>query len=324
VSGLSERLRLDPYILALLGTVALASILPCRGRAAEVLGIATDLAIALLFFLYGARLSPQAVWAGLTHWRLQSVVFLATYALFPALALGLAWLLARQLGADLATGFVYLGLLPSTVQSSITMVSLANGNVAAAICAASISNVLGVFLTPLLVALVLSRTGGGSFAAIGDIVLHLLLPFFLGQLARPWLADWLVRWRPVLGFVDRGTILLVVYTAFSRSVVGGVWGQLSAGNLVALAGACVIMLGLVIALTMGASRALRLPRADEAVVVLCGSVKSLASGIPMATILFSGPVAGLVVLPLMLFHQLQLMVSAVLARRYAARGGEGG
>jgi sodium/bile acid cotransporter 7 len=313
-----SRLRVDPYLLAILATVGLAAVLPARGEGAVWFGRITTVAIGLLFFLYGARLSSRAAWDGLRHWRLHGLVLLSTFVLFPLLGLATYLLVPGVLSTTLYQGVVYLCVLPSTVQSSIAFTSIARGNVAAAICSASFSNLLGVVLTPLLVALLLSRQSGGlSTSAIGDIAAQLLLPFLAGQVARRWIGDWVQRHRRVLNPLDRGVILLVVYTAFSAGVVGGIWHRVSPIDLVVLLVLNAVILSIVLASTSFAARRLGFSRPDQIAIVFCGSKKSLATGLPMATVLFSGPTVGLVVLPVMLFHQLQLMVCAVLARRYA-------
>jgi sodium/bile acid cotransporter 7 len=317
--SLMARLRVDPYIAAIIGMVVVATILPASGVMAPVMKTVTTLAIALLFFLYGARLSREAVLAGLTHWRLQLTVFLSTYLLFPILGLGLSVLAKPLLGAPMALGLVFLSALPSTVQSSIAFTSIARGNVAAALCSASLSNLVGVVITPLLVGLLLSTHGGFSGDAVRDIALQLFLPFVLGQLVRSWVGPWIARHKQLTGYVDRGSILLVVYTAFSEGVNAGLWHQVDAKSLMALLVIDLVLLVLVLVATTVISRALGFSKEDEITIVFCGSKKSLASGLPMANILFAGQAVGLLVLPLMLFHQVQLMACAAIARRYAAR-----
>jgi sodium/bile acid cotransporter 7 len=314
-----DRLPGDRFLLLLVATVGLALLLPAQGALGRATEAATTAAIALLFFLYGARFAPAAVWSQLTHWRLQSLVFASTFLLFPAIGLGLGALVRPWLPADLTTGLVFLCLLPSTVQSSIAFTAIARGNVPAALCSASLSNLSGVLATPLLVSLLLAGHGGVSGAAVGDIALQILLPFALGQAARPWIGDWLGRHRAVTAVVDRGSILLIVYAAFSAGMVTGVWQAVSPADLVAVLALDLAVLGLVIGTTTLVSRLLGFPIEDEIAIVFCGSKKSMAGGIPMASILFPGHAAGLIVLPLMIFHQAQLFVCATLARRYAAR-----
>ncbi|MBA4807366.1 bile acid:sodium symporter family protein [Brevundimonas sp.] len=311
------RRLIDPYLLMLIGTVVLAALVPARGAEAEVAEGAAKAAIALLFFLYGARLSPGAIWAGLSHWRLQGMVLACTFLMFPLLGLAVFWGAGPWLAEDLRVGLLYLCLLPSTVQSSIAFTAIARGNVPAALCAASVSNLAGVVITPLLVMLLLPVGGVGvSLSSIESIALQILAPFVAGQAARPLIGAWLMRHGRLTSMVDRGSILLVVYSAFSAGVVSGAWTRLSHLDL----GLVVVLDGLILAVALGfttlASRRLGFSREDEIAIVFCGSKKSMASGLPMAAILFVGQSVSLIVIP-MLFHQIQLFVCAVLARRYA-------
>jgi sodium/bile acid cotransporter 7 len=312
-----SRLRIDPYILALLVTVGVASLLPARGIWAVGFGHLTTVAIGFLFFLYGARLSTREAMDGLRHWRLHGLVLACTYVLFPLLGLLCRLLVPHVLTPELYAGVLFLCFLPSTVQSSIAFTSIARGNVAAAICSASFSNLIGIVLTPLLVTVFLASGGGVSFDSVRDIVLQLLVPFVAGQVLRRWIGGFITKHKKVLGYVDRGSILLVVYTAFSEGVVAGIWGRLSLVSLALLLAVNAALLAVVLVSTTVLARRLRFGRADEIAIVFCGSKKSLASGLPMASVLFPAGTVGLIVLPLMLFHQMQLMVCAWLARRYA-------
>ena len=309
----------DRFILALLATVALASLLPATGPAAPAVATASDIAIGLLFFLHGARLSREAVLGGLKQPKLHATVLASTFLLFPLLGFTLEALFPHLLAPELWTGVLFVCTLSSTVQSSIAFTSIARGNVPAAVCAATASNLLGILLTPLLVSLLLHRQGSaGGFDSALNIVVQLLLPFLAGQLLRPWISGWATRHNRILALVDRGSILLAVYSAFGAAVVEGVWHLFPLPQLGELVLVNAILLGLVLAITTFGSRLLGFKRADEIVVVFCGSKKSLAAGIPMATVLFGASTVGVVLLPIMIFHQMQLMVCAVLARRYAA------
>ncbi len=314
------RTLFDGFTIALVATVVLASLLPCSGTAAHVFNVISIAAIALLFFMHGARLSREAIIAGMANWKLHVLVLLSTFALFPLLGLALKPLAPLLLTPELYAGVLFLCCLPSTVQSSIAFTSIARGNVPAAVCSASASNLLGVFATPLLVATLLATRGdtGSPLQAIVDIVLELLLPFVAGHLLRPWIGAAIARRHRVLAFTDRGTVLLIVYIAFSESVVDGLWNHVPLAALLGLLVVVLLLLGTVLASTTWASRRLGFAHADEVVIVFCGSKKSLATGVPMAKILFAGsPALGLIVLPVMLYHQIQLMVCAVLAQRYA-------
>jgi sodium/bile acid cotransporter 7 len=310
--------RPDNFTLAIVAAVVIASLLPAVGVGATILHYVTIFAIALLFFLHGARLSREAALAGALHWRLHLIVLCATFVLFPLLGLGLRHALGGVLPDSLLVGLLFLCLLPSTVQSSIAFTSIAHGNVAAAVCSASLSNLLGIFLTPALVALLMNLKGGVSPGAVLDIVLQLLAPFLAGHFLRPWIGAFVARHRAALGFVDRGSILLVVYLAFSEAVANGIWHVLGVADLAKLLVVCALLLAIALGVTLIVARRLGFNRADEIVIVFCGSKKSLASGVPMAGVLFPLAQVGMIVLPLMLFHQIQLMVCAALARRYAA------
>ena len=319
----------DNFTLALLGTVTVASVLPASGVAAQALEGLTVAAVALLFFLHGAKLSRDAIVAGLSHWRLHLVVVAATFVLFPLLGWALRPVLQGLVTPGLYTGILYLCVLPATVQSAIAFTAMARGNMPAAICSASASTLLGIVITPVLVGLLLpeaQHTAGSAqpdaLANIGRIMLQLLVPFVAGHLLRPWIGGFVKRRAAVLKFVDQGSILLVVYTAFSAAVVEGLWQQLPLPALLGLLVVCAVLLALALATTTWAARRMGFSKEDEITIVFCGSKKSLASGVPMAKVLFASHAVGAIVLPLMVFHQMQLMVCAVLAQRYARRDGQ--
>ena len=308
-------LPIDPYILLLLGTVGLAALLPARGTAADVASGASTGAIALLFFLYGARLSTREAMDGLRHWRLHVTVLACTFVVFPLLGLAARGLEPVFLTHPLYIGLLFLTLVPSTVQSSIAFTSIARGNVPAAICAGSFSSLAGIVITPLLAATLLGSTGGGFSAdSILKIVLQLLVPFVAGQVLRRWIGEFIGRHKRITGLVDRGSILLVVYAAFSEGMVQGIWQQVSPLRLAGLLAVEAVLLAVMLTLTWYGSKALRFSREDRIAIQFAGSKKSLAAGLPMASVLF-GAQASLAVLPLMLFHQMQLMVGAVIAKR---------
>jgi sodium/bile acid cotransporter 7 len=316
----------DRFTLLLGLTVAGASLLPAIGRTALVFGDATMLAISLLFFLHGARLSREAVLSGLTHWRLHLLVMCCTFLMFPLLGVLVEPLARPLLTPNLYVGVLFLCLLPSTLQSSIAFTAIGRGNVPAAVCSTSASSFLGIVLTPLLASMLLLHGDRASFSmdAALSIVAQLLLPFVAGQALRRWIGAWIERRKPMVKYVDQGAILLVVYTAFSEAVVEGLWHRLSPGMLAGLVLTCMVLLAIAISLTTLASRWLGFDTEDEIAIVFCSSKKSLASGIPLAKVLFASGSIGMIILPLMLFHQIQLMVCAMLAQRYARRARSSG
>ncbi|ACS85696.1 bile acid:sodium symporter family protein [Musicola paradisiaca] len=316
-----QRLKIDKFLLVLISVVITASIFPCEGVIKVVFENLTTAAIALLFFMHGAKLSRDAITAGMGHWRLHLVVFASTFILFPLLGIGMSFLSPQVLTPSLYLGFLYLCAMPATVQSAIAFTSMAGGNVAAAICSASSSSILGVFLSPILVGLLMNTQGAqtDTLHAIGAIIMQLMVPFVIGHLSRPLIGKWVDRHRKLINITDRSSILLVVYVAFSEAVVQGIWHQINGWSLLAVMAVSVVLLGIVICVTTLAARKLGFDTADEITIVFCGSKKSLANGIPMANVLFPAAAVGTMVLPLMIFHQIQLMVCATLAQRYAKK-----
>ncbi|WP_312130385.1 bile acid:sodium symporter family protein [Diaphorobacter nitroreducens] len=318
-----SRLLPDNFTLALVATVTLASLLPASGAVGAFFEKATVAVVALLFFMHGAKLSREAVIAGIGHWRLHLLVVASTFMLFPVLGLVLRPVLQPLVTPELYTGVLFLCVLPATVQSAIAFTAVARGNMAAAICSASASTLLGIVITPLLVGVVLPQASGtvqqDVLGSIGRIMLQLMLPFVAGHLLRPWIGGFIGRHAATLKYVDQGSVLLVVYTAFSAAVVGGLWRELPLPALAGLLVVCAVILGLALTATTWLARRLGFSKEDEITIVFCGSKKSLVSGVPMAKVLFPSEAAGAIVLPLMVFHQMQLMVCAVLAQRYARR-----
>jgi len=321
--NLLAKLRIDGFLLGLFAAMALGLLIPAHGEATPVVESATKVAIAVLFLLYGTRLEPREALEGLKHWRLHTTVLAATYVLFPLLGLAMKILVPSVLTSELYTGMLYLCLLPSTVQSSIAFTSIARGNVAAAVVSASTSNLLGILLTPLLVTLLMQTSGGATVSArsVLEIVVQLLLPFLAGQLLRSKLHRILAH-TTLTKVVDRGSVYLVVYAAFSAGMAEHIWTGMKVANVLAVVVVSVLLLAVVLGVTAGAARLLGFERADRIVIVFCGSKKSLATGLPMATVLFAGHPVGLIVLPLMIFHQIQLITCAWLAGRWGRQAVE--
>lgn len=318
--ALVHRLVPDKFILWMIAAVIAASLLPVRGDAAVLVDYATLAAIFSLFFLHGVRLPREALAAGLADWRLHAAILASTFLIFPIAGVALSAAFSDLLSPTLWTGILFLCALPSTVQSSIAFTSIAGGNVAGAVAAAAASNLLGVFLTPALVNLLLSAQGVEmAWSGIGQVVGLLFLPFLLGHALRPWLFP-LVANRPGLTLtVDKGTILLAVYSAFSAAMVDGLWRRIAPQEIALVTALCLLLLGIILVATTLIGRLGGFSPESRAAILFCGSVKSLASGIPMARILFPGPAASVVILPVMLFHSLQLIVCAWIAARLAAQ-----
>lgn len=314
------KIRLDPNLMVILASLAIGLLLPVSGSSAGVLDVVTKVAIFALFFGYGARLSAAESLEGLKNWKLHLAILATTFVIYPLISLPMELLPEAWLSTPIRMGLIFLCLVPSTVQSSITFTSLAGGNIPAAMVSATASNVLGVLLTPLLVMVLIPDAGGGSvgLSQLWDVVLQLLLPFFLGQLSRFFTASLMVKHRSRLRYLDQGVICLIVYGAFSDLRVSGVWRQLQLGDLIGVLVIVSALLALMFWLTWHLGSWMGLPRGDRIALLFCGTKKSLATGVPMASVLFSGPIVSVLVIPLMLYHQAQLIVSSVLAGRLGA------
>lgn len=317
------KIRVDTFTLLLLGAILLASFLPATGTAGDWLAAAGSIAVAFLFFFHGAALSREQIIAGATHWRLHILITALTFVFFPLAVMpinALSGVIPSWMPRDLGLGFLYLGVLPSAVSSSIAYTAMARGNVPAAICSAAASNVFGMMLTPFLLLLLVSTSGAGGFSiaeALKDIVMQLLLPFAIGHAMRPWLGGYLARNEKLMARYDQGVIWLIVYSAFSHSVESGLWQNLPIQAIVFAIILCFALLGLFMVMARFLVRRFGFSLEDETAVVFCGSKKSLASGLPMAKVLFSGhPGFGMIVLPIMCYNQIQVIVGAMLAQKY--------
>ncbi|HJV27342.1 MAG TPA: bile acid:sodium symporter family protein [Aromatoleum sp.] len=314
--------HIDGFLAAMLSAVALALLAPGIGRSEGPLhlGTVTGLGIALVFLLHGANLAPEKLVAGMRNWRLHLFVQTCTFVLFPVIGTVLAFVLDGHVAPALLTGVYFLCVLPSTISSSVAFTAMAGGNVGAAVFNATLSNFIGIIVTPLLVSQWMHATGASMpiGQAILGVAVQLLLPFIAGQFLRPHLHAWLVHHKSAVNRVDRGVIVLIVYSSFCDSAAAGLWSGQGWVAVLQAFGLCVAILAGVLSLTCFAARRFGFTLDDEVVAVFCGSKKSVASGIPMARLLFgSRPELGMIVLPAMLYHQVQLLVCANLARRYA-------
>jgi sodium/bile acid cotransporter 7 len=319
------RFKIDWFLIGMVAAVGLAWAYPQLGAKDGPLhpDFVNKAGVALIFFLNGAALSFASLKAGALRWPLHLLVQSATYLLFPLLGLGLLMLAGGLISPALALGFFFLCALPSTVSSSVAMTSAARGNVPAAVFNATLSSLLGVFLTPLWIGWMVNSQGAHTVSlgkVILDLVLWLLLPLALGQLSRPFIADWVKRHKAKVFLVDRGTILFIIYTSFCDSILRGVWSGQGVLTVVAALAGGLLLFALVFAILTAACRALRFNDEDRIAAVFCGSKKTIASGVPMAQLIFgSDPRLGLILLPLMIYHPMQLVICGVLAGRWAKR-----
>lgn len=321
-----RRLPIDGFMLAMVTAVVLAALAPEIGASDGPLhlNVVTQFGVALVFFFAGAGLSFENLKAGVTNWRLHLLVQGSTFGLFPLLGVGIAKLGEGWLPAGLLAGFFFLCAQPSTISTSIALTTMARGNVAGAVFNATLSSLLGMALTPLLVNLWLNLGSAGPDAdalldQFSNIGLQLALPLVLGQIARRWIGGWVARNKPLIARSDRTVILLIVYSAFCDSTREGLWSDYGLITLLQTFAVASVLLAVALSITRLATRRLGFSVEDEITGVFCGSKKSLAVGVPMAKLLLGDTALGLVVLPLMFYHQLQIMVCTVMAQRYARR-----
>lgn len=315
-----RRLLPDPFLLYLVGTVLLATFLPARGGFAVMVGWLSILTVVLLFFFHGAKLAREQVLAGLSAWRLHLAILFSTFILFPIIGLIGTKLAPNLMDPRLWTGILFLCALPSTVQSAIAFVSMGRGNVPAAIASASASQMLGIVVTPILMGFLAHTHGGGAdLSGMAKVALQIFVPFVAGHLARPWIGGFIARHKALIGFTDRSTILIAVYSAFSAAVAEGLWHQVPPADFANLFAVDLVLLAVGLGSTWALGRLAGFSTEDRITIQFCGTKKSLVQGVPMARILFPGAQAGVVLLPIMLFHQMQLMACAFIARHYAGR-----
>lgn len=317
-----KKIRSEWFLLSMVGMIIIAVNLPHIGASSGPLhlNVVTQYGIALVFFIHGIGLSPTAIRKGLSNWRLHVVTQMATFVLYPLIWLMLSPWLTHIIPQPLAFGFCYLLVLPSTISSSVTMTAMAGGNIPGAIFNASLSSILGIVITPFFVQIFIGF--GGGHMDLQQMILHiaalLLLPMILGQLARPLLHSWVSRYKAVVGKIDKWVILLIVLNAFSDSVLRGIWHQFKPSMLVTAIALCIVILLIVMLIVYSVSRLLHFSHEDLAAALFCGTKKTLAAGIPMAKVIFgTNPMLGMLLLPIMLYHPLQIFACAMVANKMA-------
>lgn len=210
----------------------------------------------------------------------------------------------------------YLGCLPSTVQSATAYSSLAGGNVASSVVAAALLNIVGVFVTAPLFSWIAGSEGGGLHTdGLVKVATILLLPFILGQISQGWLGGWVKDHRQLATWFDRASIAIAVYVAFSGAVEQRFWSRVDAPGWLWLAGGTAVLLAFAHGGAWLLGGALGLDRPNRITMLFAGAQKSIAMGAPLASVLFPPAVAGVVLLPILLYHLVQLVMAAPLATR---------
>jgi sodium/bile acid cotransporter 7 len=305
---------IDPFVVILLATLAASILIPVPGPVLTVGRILTNCSIVILFLVYGLRLPTRDVLHGLRNVRLQGSVLATTFLIFPILGIVLHGIVQPIVGSNLAFGLLYVTLMPSTITSSAAYTSMAGGNVPGAITAATLSNVLGFLLTPALVVLLMNQSGSAGIGGGWVVLVQLLLPFGIGQILQPFVGEWIRQRHWVSLIADRGAILIAVFTSVAVATAGGMWRGMAWSVVVGLVLAEAALLVLVICVLLVLARVQGMPKGDRVALIMAGSAKSLGTGLPMALVLFPAPVAALVSVPVIVFHQLQLIASAIMVR----------
>jgi sodium/bile acid cotransporter 7 len=314
--------KVDWFLVGMIAVTALAWKFPAPGASGGWLhpALLTKIGVALIFFLHGVALSFGALKAGTLRWPLHLVVQTSTFLLFPLLGLALNFALGEHVSPELKLGLFFLCALPSTISSSVALTAAAGGNVAGAVFNATLSSLIGIFITPMWIAFVLNTRGNSLDVGpvILDLVRWLVLPLAIGQVCRPFLGAWVGRHKARISLVDRGTILLLVYTSFCDSFKESVWSRVTPAQLWLILAIAIGLFVLVMYTMALAANALKFSREDRIAAMFCGSKKTLASGVPMAKLIFGAhPALGLILLPIMVYHPLQLVICGFLAQRWS-------
>ncbi|WP_298333370.1 bile acid:sodium symporter family protein [uncultured Erythrobacter sp.] len=310
----------DPMIAVLLLATLLASVLPATGEARIIAQATSNVAIFLLFLVNGMRIARGEIARGLANWRFFLPLFAWVFGAMPLIGFGLSNVATNLLPPLVALGFLFLGALPSTIQSATSYTSLGGGNVALSVVGAALINIAGVFITaPLFALLAGSEAADIGTETIVRIGVILILPFLIGQAVQGWTIDWLQERKSNVAWLDRIVIGIAVYVAFSGAVEQGLGQIFGPIGWLALIGLIIFYL---IAASGGAwlmANILKISREDRIAFLFAGAQKSVAIGAPLAAILFAPDVAGFVIAPLLLYHLLQLMIAAPLANILAKK-----
>jgi solute carrier family 10 (sodium/bile acid cotransporter), member 7 len=317
------KVGINGFFFALILMVVLAFLFPHVGEDDGVLplGEITDIGVFLIFFFYGVKLSPAQLRTGLSNYKLHLVIQSSTFVIFPLLILGIHSFSGAG-NSYMWLGVFYLAALPSTVSSSVVMVSIAGGNLPAAIFNASVSSLIGILITPLWMGLFLdiAETGTDLTSTVIKLSLQILLPVILGFLFHKRLGGFVANNQKKLKNFDQAIILLIVFTAFSESFAKKMFAGNSLADFIWIGLAMAGLFVLIMTIMWVISKWLGFVQADTITVLFCGSKKSLVQGAVMGKVLFPDPlIFGIVLLPLMMYHSLQLLMGSAIAERFAAK-----
>lgn len=318
--SLLSKAGMDGFMLALFSAVFLAYLYPYPGSSASPVpvGEIANWGVALIFFFYGLKLSPADLKAGLTNWKLHLVVHGATFLLFPLIAFGLKPFFTSADGDLLWVGILFLCALPSTVSSSVVMVSIAGGNLPAAIFNASISSLLGVFITPIWISTVIDDiTPDFDLSTVfWKLTFQVIVPVTLGLIFHRKLGGWVNRNKKQIRYFDQSTIILIVYSSFCESFDQRIFSAFAWMDIILLSIGMVALFFVIFGIVKMVCGMLRFNREDSITAVFCGSKKSLVQGAVMMKVLFPNvATAGIILLPIMIYHALQLIIVSIIAQK---------
>lgn len=320
-SPLLNRLLPDRFILVLIGAMVLAAVMPVGAGDAHMASHAAAGAVFVVFLLHGIRLPRQQVLDGIRNWRVQGALMAFVFAAMPLAGLLLSHIFASWLPPLLAVGLLYCSILPTTVQSATTYTGMAGGNIAISVVASAIINLAAIIITPALFAVLAGRSGGVDLSGelLPRIALMLLLPFIIGQVIQHWVRPTAMRYPRLIRTIDQSAIAIAVYVAFSAAVVDGIWGRLSGTDiaLLLLAVALLLLTGFGGGWIM--ARRVTANAGDRAAMLFVASHKSIAVGAPLATLLFAPATAGVILLPILVYHMAQLLISSWIAPALAGK-----
>lgn len=317
---LLAKVGINGFFFCLIGMIVVAYFYPSLGTEQSILHLPqiAEYGVSLIFFFYGLKLNPEKLKAGLSNWRLHLAIQLTTFVLFPLMVLGVGHVFAMDTSSLIWIGVFYLAALPSTVSSSVVMVAIADGNLPAAIFNASISSIIGIFITPIWMSGLLQQQDANfdvSHVMI-RLCVEVLLPVVLGYFLHKKLGKWAERYNNTLRMFDQGVILLIVYTSFCESFASNMFSSHSVAEIAQLGFWMLVFFLAVFGIMNLISHWFHFNRQDRITVLFCGSKKSLVQGAVMGKVLFPNPVVlGVVLLPLMIYHALQLMVGSMIAQK---------
>ncbi|MGP1992353.1 bile acid:sodium symporter family protein [Zobellia laminariae] len=318
------RLKVDGFVLSVIAVIGIAYVFPQWGTPESKIPIDTisAIGISLIFFFYGLKLSPTKLKAGIKNWKLHLLVQGSTFLIFPLLILIFRPFIQNEAQETIWLAFFFLAALPSTVSSSVVMVSMAKGNIPAAIFNASISGIIGVVLTPLWMGLfVRSAQTDFDFTDIYiKLFVQIILPVVVGILLQRFLGEFAQKYNKRLTLFDKSVILLIIYKSFAESFEGDIFSTVSVLDLLMLFVAVLILFGIVFSLTGFLAKQMRFNTADQITAQFCGTKKSLVHGTVFSKIIFGNLASiGIILLPLMIFHAIQLLIISTVASRMSRK-----